>query len=104
MLFGFEINYWVLLGFFGQLLFFARFIIQWLSSERRGESHIPVSFWYLSIAGALIILMYAIYRSDPVFILGQGFAIVIYARNLILIHGHKKKSDLYTKVHEDVEE
>lgn len=86
---GFEINLWVLLGFFGQFLFFMRFVTQWVVSERKGESVIPIYFWYFSIFGALMILVYAIYRMDPVFILGQGLAMIIYVRNLMLIH--KKK-------------
>ena len=84
-LFNIDINFWVIFGLFGQFVFFMRFIIQWIASERKGESIIPVAFWYFSIVGAIIILIYAIHIKDPVFILGQGFAFIIYIRNLILI-------------------
>jgi len=84
-----SINFWILLGFFGQFLFFLRFITQWIYSERKGESVIPIYFWYFSIAGAIIIFIYAYHINDPVFMAGQGFALVIYIRNLILI---KKKT------------
>ena len=76
---------WLGIGFFGQLLFTSRFLVQWLASERRGESVIPVAFWWLSIAGGATLLAYAVYRADPVFIAGQAFGIVVYARNLLLI-------------------
>ena len=81
---------WIIIGFLGQLLFFMRFFIQWLASERKKESTIPLAFWYCSIAGGLILLLYAVYRKDPVFITGQSLGILIYARNLYLIH-HKQK-------------
>jgi lipid-A-disaccharide synthase-like uncharacterized protein len=81
---------WVAVGLLGQALFFGRFLVQWLASEREGRSVVPVAFWYLSIGGALILLSYAIYRADPVFILGQSCGFLIYARNLCLIHREKK--------------
>jgi len=81
----FTLDRWVFIGFFGQFIFFLRFLVQWLYSEKHGESLIPVQFWYLSIIGALVVFAYAIERRDPVFFLGQLFAIVIYARNLWLI-------------------
>ena len=74
------------IGFFGQGLFASRFIIQWLYSEKKGESLIPITFWYLSIFGGIGLLTYAIFRKDPVIILGQTFGIFIYLRNLILIY------------------
>ncbi len=74
------------IGFFGQGLFASRFIIQWLYSEKKGESLIPIAFWYLSIFGGIGLLTYAIFRKDPVIILGQTFGIFIYLRNLILIY------------------
>jgi len=76
----------LIIGFSGQGLFASRFIIQWLYSEKIGKSSIPISFWYLSIFGGLGLLSYAIYRQDPVIILGQTFGIFIYLRNLILIY------------------
>ncbi len=77
---------WVGIGFFGQALFFGRWVVQWLASERNAESRVPVSFWYMSLIGGLITLAYAIYRQDPVFISGQGVGTFVYVRNLILIH------------------
>ncbi len=83
-------NPWVLFGFLGQLLFSLRFLVQWIASERRKESVIPVAFWYFSVAGGLILLTYAIYRQDPVFIVGQATGAVIYVRNLMLISRKRK--------------
>ena len=82
--------FFLFIGFLGQGLFASRFIIQWIYSERKGESSIPLIFWYLSIFGGLGLLTYAISRKDPVIIFGQIFGILIYLRNLILIH--KKKT------------
>ena len=78
------------IGFVGQGLFASRFIVQWIYSERKGYSHIPIIFWYLSIFGGLGLLAYAIFRKDPVIILGQSFGVFIYLRNLILIYNNKK--------------
>jgi lipid-A-disaccharide synthase-like uncharacterized protein len=83
---------WLTIGFAGQLLFGARFLVQWLSSERAKKSVIPVTFWYLSIGGSLILLSYAIYREDPVFILGQSTGCFIYLRNLYFIHNEGQAS------------
>ncbi|HQY44516.1 MAG TPA: lipid-A-disaccharide synthase N-terminal domain-containing protein [Paracoccaceae bacterium] len=77
---------WVLFGLFGQLMFTGRFLVQWIASERAKKSVIPVVFWYFSLAGGMILLSYAIYRKDPVFILGQSLGVFIYCRNLWLIH------------------
>jgi lipid-A-disaccharide synthase-like uncharacterized protein len=76
---------WVVLGFLGQGLFTARFLVQWLASEKAGRSVIPLAFWFFSIGGGLLLLIYSLYRGDPVFILGQGLGLFIYARNLMLI-------------------
>ena len=76
---------WTILGLVAQACFFMRFFVQWLESERRGESVIPVSFWYWSLAGAAGLLAYAIYRQDLVFILGQSTGFFIYVRNLVMI-------------------
>lgn len=81
---------WLILGFLGQALFFCRFFFQWLASEKKKASIIPVSFWYFSIVGGILLLAYAAYRRDPVFILGQAGGVFIYARNLYFIH--KKKT------------
>jgi len=78
--------FFLTIGFLGQGLFASRFIIQWFYSEKKGESYIPVIFWYLSILGGLGLLTYAIFRQDPVIITGQIFGIFIYLRNLILIY------------------
>lgn len=78
--------FFLIVGFVGQGLFASRFIVQWIFSEKKGESYIPVIFWYLSIFGGLGLLTYAIFRKDPVIILGQSFGIFIYLRNLILIY------------------
>ena len=76
---------WVIIGLIGQSFFFSRFLVQWIASERRGKSTIPNSFWYFSIAGSALLLSYAIYRMDPVFILGQSVNQFVYVRNLILV-------------------
>ena len=76
---------WVGIGFLAQVLFGSRFIVQWFTSERAGESVIPVAFWYLSLTGGALMSAYAIYRWDPVFMLGQGLGLIVYARNLALI-------------------
>jgi len=78
------------IGFIGQGLFASRFVIQWIYSEKKGESSIPIAFWYLSIFGGIGLLIYAISRKDPVIITGQLFGILIYTRNLILIYRNKK--------------
>ena len=77
--------WWVLFGLVGQLMFTGRFLVQWIATERARKSVIPVAFWYFSMAGGLVLLSYAIYRRDPVFILGQSLGVFIYARNLWFI-------------------
>ena len=83
----------LIIGFIGQGLFASRFIVQWIYSEKRGESHIPIVFWYLSIFGGVGLLIYAIFRKDPVIILGQSFGLFIYLRNLILIYNKKNEKN-----------
>jgi lipid-A-disaccharide synthase-like uncharacterized protein len=78
-------TFWLVLGFSGQGLFASRFLVQWISSERKRRSHIPVAFWYLSILGGLITLAYAIHLGDPPFILGQSMGVFVYSRNLVLL-------------------
>ena len=77
---------WLAIGFLGQALFSARFLIQWLTSERQGRSVVPIAFWFFSVAGGATLLAYAIHRQDPVFIVGQGAGLFIYLRNLQLIY------------------
>ncbi|HMU54423.1 MAG TPA: lipid-A-disaccharide synthase N-terminal domain-containing protein [Nitrospira sp.] len=77
---------WIAIGFLGQGLFFGRWVIQWIASERTAKSQVPIAFWYMSLIGGMITLAYAIYRKDPVFIAGQGVGAVVYVRNLMLIH------------------
>lgn len=76
---------WLAVGFLGQAMFSMRFLIQWLSSERHRRSIIPVAFWYFSVAGGSFLLAYAIWRLDPVFIVGQAGGLLIYGRNLYFI-------------------
>lgn len=84
------LNPWVIFGLLGQICFSLRFIVQWISSEKAKKSVIPVSFWYFSILGGAVLFIYAIYRKDIVFTLGQGAGLVVYARNLVLIARHKQ--------------
>ena len=82
---GKPLDFWLFFGLLGQLCFTMRFVLQWIASEKRKESFIPVSFWAFSLIGSMILLIYAIYRMDPVFILGQAFGFTVYIRNLQLI-------------------
>jgi lipid-A-disaccharide synthase-like uncharacterized protein len=80
---------WLIVGLIGQLMFTARFVVQWIASERAGRSTVPVAFWYFSILGGLIVLMYGIHKVEPIIIVGQLPGVVIYSRNLWLIHREK---------------
>ncbi|MBN3864100.1 MULTISPECIES: lipid-A-disaccharide synthase N-terminal domain-containing protein [Pseudomonas] len=84
---------WLVIGFGGQIAFTGRFVLQWLYSEYKKRSVIPVSFWYLSIVGSTLLFAYAIYREDPVFIVGQAFGSIVYLRNLQLIARSKHLKD-----------
>ncbi|SFB01827.1 lipid-A-disaccharide synthase N-terminal domain-containing protein [Azotobacter beijerinckii] len=84
---------WLAIGFAGQMAFTGRFLLQWLYSEYQKRSLIPVGFWYLSLVGSSLLLAYAIYRQDPVFILGQSFGFIIYLRNLQLIARQNEQGD-----------
>jgi lipid-A-disaccharide synthase-like uncharacterized protein len=75
----------VILGLLAQGLFTMRFLVQWIASERAGRSVIPLAFWWFSVAGGLLLLVYALYRKDPVFILGQAFGVFVYLRNLYFV-------------------
>jgi lipid-A-disaccharide synthase-like uncharacterized protein len=77
---------WLVIGFGGQALFSMRFIVQWLKSERVKKSVIPLAFWYFSLGGGVLLTAYAVHRGDPVFIVGQSLGLLIYLRNLWLIH------------------
>ncbi len=77
--------FWLAVGFTGQAMFSARFLIQWLSTEKQRRSVIPVAFWYFSILGGATLFAYAVHRADPVFIVGQGAGLFIYSRNLYFV-------------------
>jgi len=85
---------WIIVGFTGQALFGARFLIQWLTSERAKRSVIPAAFWYFSVGGSLVLLCYSLHKLDPVFIVGQITGLFIYVRNLYLLHRVKKTLSL----------
>lgn len=82
---------WLAVGFLGQALFSMRFIVQWIASERQKKSVIPTAFWYLSIAGGLTLLVYAIHRRDPVFILGQATGLFVYLRNVHFVRRERSQ-------------
>lgn len=88
-----KVDFWIILGFIAQIAFTARFLVQWIASERCGKSVVPVAFWYLSIFGSSGLLVYAIVRADPVFILGQSVGSFIYVRNLTLIHRNRRATE-----------
>lgn len=89
-------DFWLILGLVAQGMFFGRFFVQWIVSEYKGESTVPLAFWIFSVFGGSLLLVYAIHRKDPVFILGQAGGLVIYFRNLMLIY-KKKRRDLYSE-------
>jgi lipid-A-disaccharide synthase-like uncharacterized protein len=80
-------EWWVILGFAGQFMFPLRFLIQWIASERRRQSVIPLAFWYFSLVGGVLLFVYALHRRDPVFAIGQGAGLFVYTRNLYLLFG-----------------
>lgn len=82
---------WILIGFAGQILFMMRFLVQWIASERAGKSVIPDLFWFFSIGGGAVLFIYALYRADPVFIVGQGLGLFIYFRNLHFVLRDRRK-------------
>jgi lipid-A-disaccharide synthase-like uncharacterized protein len=85
-----QFDWWVVLGFVAQASFMMRFVVQWLASERAKRSVVPVAFWFFSLIGGVLLLIYAIQRRDPVFIAGQGLGLTIYIRNLWLIKNERK--------------
>lgn len=92
------IDFWVVVGFMGQALFTARFLVQWLASEKVKKSVVPTMFWWFSIGGGAILFVYALHRADPVFIVGQGAGLFIYLRNIALIY-KKPKPSTETTIH-----
>src|ERR1700733_15303841 len=90
-----RLDWWLALGFFAQALFTARFLVQWIASERAGKSVIPIAFWFFSIGGGALLLIYALYRRDPVFIAGQALGLVVYLLNLyfIMMNGRQVSAD-----------
>ncbi|MHB9070714.1 MAG: lipid-A-disaccharide synthase N-terminal domain-containing protein [Sedimentisphaerales bacterium] len=91
---------WTVVGLAGQFTFGGRFVIQWLASELKKQSHVPISFWYLSLVGSIIMLIYSIHRQEPIIVLGFVLNILIYVRNLHLIYIHKKTGEI-TPVEKD---
>ena len=87
-----RLDWWVLLGLVAQIFFTLRFVVQWIASERVGKSVIPIAFWWFSIGGGLLLLVYALYRRDPVFIVGQGFGVFVYLRNLYFVTRDRRQA------------
>lgn len=85
---------WTTIGFVGQFTFGGRFILQWLVSEYKKKSHVPIAFWYLSLVGSIILLVYSIHRVEPIFILGFSLNALIYIRNLHLIYKHRQTGEV----------
>ena len=92
-----QFDLWIVLGFCAQAMFTGRFLIQWIASERARKSVVPVAFWTFSLLGGALLLVYALHRRDPVFIIGQAAGLIIYTRNLVLIAGEKKRALAETK-------
>lgn len=87
-----KLDWWVALGFVAQSLFAMRFLVQWIASERAGRSIIPTAFWMFSVGGGTLLLVYALYRRDPVFIAGQGLGLLIYLRNLQFVNRERREA------------
>lgn len=88
-----NVDWWVLLGVVAQGLFTMRFVVQWLASEKAKRSVVPMTFWWFSIGGGALLLIYALYRRDPVFIVGQGFGLFVYLRNLQFVLRAKARGE-----------
>jgi lipid-A-disaccharide synthase-like uncharacterized protein len=86
-----KLDFWLVFGIAAQLLFTARFVVQWIVSEKLGKSVVPLAFWFLSMGGGLMLLIYGLVRREPIIILGQALAVFIYIRNLVLIFRNKAK-------------
>ena len=87
------LNPWAAVGFMGQALFFSRWIVQWIASEKRKVSIVPLSFWLISLTGGFLVLIYAIQRHDPVFIFGQLVGIANYSRNILLVRRQSRRGN-----------
>jgi lipid-A-disaccharide synthase-like uncharacterized protein len=85
-----QLDFWIILGFIAQFFFMMRFVVQWIASEKARKSVVPVAFWFFSLGGGMLLLIYAIQREDPVFIAGQALGLIIYTRNLALIRKEKR--------------
>jgi lipid-A-disaccharide synthase-like uncharacterized protein len=86
-------NIWLILGFVAQFIFASRFLVQWIASEKAGHSIVPTAFWFLSVLGGVLLFVYALYRKDPVFIVGQGSGLFVYLRNLYMIMRDRKRAN-----------
>ncbi|NBX66817.1 MAG: hypothetical protein EBQ96_07470 [Proteobacteria bacterium] len=82
---------WLIIGFAAQALFFMRFLVQWIASEKLGKSVIPDVFWYFSLGGGFILFIYSIHRQDPVFMMGQGIGLIVYIRNIMLVWRERRR-------------
>ena len=91
-----QFDFWIILGLIAQAMFTGRFIVQWIASERAKRSVVPVTFWVFSLVGGVLLLIYAIQRRDPVFIIGQATGLFVYARNLVLIVKERKRALVVT--------
>jgi len=86
------VDHWAMIGFGGQAIFFSRWIVQWIISEKAGKSQIPIAFWWISITGGCITFIYAVAKVEPVLLLGQLLALVMYTRNLVLVFKERAKN------------
>jgi lipid-A-disaccharide synthase-like uncharacterized protein len=99
---AFWLTFWLTIGFLGQALFTARFLVQWAASEKQRDSVVPVAFWWLSLLGGTALLSYAIARRDPVIIAGQAMGLVVYARNLMLVAKARRRMTAVRRSQEPV--
>jgi len=95
--------FWLTVGFLGQALFTARFLVQWVASERKRDSVVPVAFWWLSLLGGAALLSYAIFRRDLVIITGQGMGLIVYTRNLLLLGKARRRLEAVVSSHESLQ-
>ncbi len=86
---GIEWHVWKLIGWLGNVVFFSRFVVQWYATEKRKQVVVPSAFWWLSLSGSLLLLSYAFYRKDSVFIFANLFSWIPYIRNLVIHRRHK---------------